>query len=103
GRNGMFGKRSICLALSGVAMALCSSASLAETTKKYGPGVTDTEIKIGNTAPYSGPASALGATLKSAGAYFKKVNEDGGVNGRKITFISYDDAYSPPKTVEQTR
>jgi branched-chain amino acid transport system substrate-binding protein len=66
-------------------------------------GVTATEIKIGNTNPYSGPASAYGTIGKAIGAYFKKVNDEGGVNGRKINFISYDDAYSPPKTVEMVR
>jgi branched-chain amino acid transport system substrate-binding protein len=68
-----------------------------------GPGVTKDEIVIGNTAPYSGPVSALGTTIKAAAAYFKKVNDEGGVNGRKIRFLSYDDGYAPPKTVEQTR
>jgi branched-chain amino acid transport system substrate-binding protein len=67
------------------------------------PGVTATEIKIGNTAPYSGPASAYGTILKTAAAYFRKVNDEGGINGRKIVFISYDDSYSPPKTYEMTR
>jgi len=67
------------------------------------PGVTATEIKIGNTNPYSGPASAYGTIGKAIGAYFKKVNEEGGINGRKINFITYDDAYSPPKTVEMVR
>ena len=62
-----------------------------------------TEIKIGNTNPYSGPASAYGTIGKAIGAYFKKVNDEGGVNGRKINFISYDDGYSPPKTVEMVR
>ncbi len=71
--------------------------------KKYGPGVTDTEIKIGNTSPYSGPGSAYGAIAKMHAAYFKMVNEKGGINGRKINYLSYDDALSPPKTVEQTR
>jgi branched-chain amino acid transport system substrate-binding protein len=70
---------------------------------KYDPGVTDTEIKIGNINPYSGPASAWGMIGRTIGAYFNKVNAEGGINGRKITFISYDDAYSPPKTVEQAR
>lgn len=70
---------------------------------QYAPGVTDTEIKIGNTAPYSGPVSAVGAIGKAIAAYFRMINEHGGVNGRKITFISLDDSYSPPKTVEQTR
>jgi branched-chain amino acid transport system substrate-binding protein len=82
-------------------LTLCVGASAAE--KNYGPGVTDTEIKIGNTAPYSGPASAFSLIAKTADAYFRKVNAEGGINGRKIVFVSYDDAYSPPKTVEQTR
>jgi branched-chain amino acid transport system substrate-binding protein len=71
--------------------------------KEYGPGVTDSEIKIGNTAPYSGPASSYGTVNKSAAAYYKMINEQGGVNGRKINFISYDDGYTPPKTVEMVR
>ena len=71
--------------------------------KKYDPGASDTEIKIGNTNPYSGPASAYGAIGKAIAAYFKMVNEQGGVNGRKINFISYDDGYSPPRTVEMAR
>jgi branched-chain amino acid transport system substrate-binding protein len=71
--------------------------------KQYGPGVTDTEIKIGNTCFYSGPASSYGTIGRAMAAYYKMVNEEGGVNGRKIDFISYDDAYSPPKTVEMTR
>jgi branched-chain amino acid transport system substrate-binding protein len=66
-------------------------------------GVTATEIKIGNTNPYSGPASAYGTIGKALGAYFKKVNDEGGINGRKINYITYDDAYSPPKTVEMIR
>jgi branched-chain amino acid transport system substrate-binding protein len=70
---------------------------------KYDPGVTDTEIKIGQTMPYSGPASAYGTIGRSEAAYFKKVNDEGGINGRKINFISVDDAYSPPKAVEQVR
>jgi branched-chain amino acid transport system substrate-binding protein len=70
---------------------------------KYDPGASDTEIKIGNTNPYSGSASAYGTIGRSIAAYFRKINEEGGVNGRKITFISYDDGYSPPKTVEQVR
>jgi ABC-type branched-subunit amino acid transport system substrate-binding protein len=67
------------------------------------PGVTATEIKIGNTNPYSGPASAYGTIGRGIGAYFKKVNDEGGINGRKINYITYDDAYSPPKTVEMAR
>jgi branched-chain amino acid transport system substrate-binding protein len=78
-------------------------ASPAIAQKKYDPGASDTEIKIGNTNPYSGPASAYGLIGKTIDAYFKKVNAEGGINGRKINFISYDDAYSPPRAVEQTR
>ncbi len=81
--------------------ALTSSGALAE--KKYDTGATDTEIKIGNIMPYSGPASAYGVIGKTEQAYFNKINAEGGINGRKINFISYDDAYSPPKTVEQAR
>ncbi len=77
--------------------------SSAYAQKKYGPGVTDTEIKIGNIMPYSGPASAYGVIGQTEAAYFKMINEQGGINGRKINFISYDDGYSPPKTVEQAR
>ena len=71
--------------------------------KKYDTGATDTEIKIGNIIPYSGPASAYGVVGKAMEGYFKKINDEGGINGRKVNFISYDDAYSPPKAVEQTR
>ena len=78
-------------------------AAPAYAQKKYDPGASDTEIKIGHTNPYSGPASAYGLVGKTQAAYFKMINETGGVNGRKINFISYDDAYNPPKTVEQTR
>jgi branched-chain amino acid transport system substrate-binding protein len=70
---------------------------------QYGAGANDTEIKIGNTVPYSGPASAFGVIGKSIAAYFAMINEQGGINGRKINFISRDDSYSPPKTVEQVR
>ncbi|MFT4099139.1 MAG: ABC transporter substrate-binding protein [Rhodoblastus sp.] len=80
-----------------------SMATAATAQKKYGPGVTDTEIKIGNIMPYSGPASAYGTIGQTEAAYFKKINEEGGINGRKINFVSYDDGYSPPKTVEQAR
>jgi branched-chain amino acid transport system substrate-binding protein len=79
----------------------CNGTALAE--KRYGPGVTDTEIKIGQTAPYSGPASAYGTIGKAQAAYFAKINAEGGIRGRKIKFISLDDAHSPPKTVELTR
>ena len=81
--------------------ALTSSGALAQ--KKYDTGATDTEIKIGNIMPYSGPASAYGVIGKTEQAYFNKINAEGGINGRKINFISYDDGYSPPKTVEQAR
>ncbi len=77
--------------------------SLSAQDKKYDPGASDTEIRIGNTAPYSGPASSLSVMFKVVDAYFRKLNDEGGINGRKLKFISYDDAYSPPKTVEQTR
>src|SRR5262245_5514229 len=83
-----------------VGLALAGTASAAG---KYDEGASDTEIKIGNTNPYSGPASAYGVIGKTIEAYFKKVNEEGGINGRKITFISYDDGYSPPKTRELVR
>jgi branched-chain amino acid transport system substrate-binding protein len=82
-------------------LAGLSSGALAQ--KKYDPGATDTEIKIGNIMPYSGPASAYGVIGKTEAAYFKMINDAGGINGRKINFISYDDSYSPPKTVEQAR
>jgi branched-chain amino acid transport system substrate-binding protein len=78
-------------------------ASPAAAQKKYDPGASDSEIKIGNIMPYSGPASAYGEIGKTEAAYFRKINDDGGVNGRKINFISYDDGYSPPKAVEQAR
>ena len=90
-------------ALPAAALFLVATASGALAQKKYGPGVTDTEIKIGNIMPYSGPASAYGVIGKTEEAYFKKINAEGGINGRKINFISYDDGYSPPKTVEQAR
>ena len=86
-----------------IAFAGVTHTSSAWADKKYGPGVTDTEIKIGNTAPYSGPVSAFGSIAKTQAAYFKKINDEGGVNGRKINYISLDDAFSPPKTVEQVR
>jgi len=78
-------------------------ATAATAQKKYDVGASDTEIKIGNINPYSGPASGYGVVGKTEAAYFNKVNAEGGVNGRKINFISYDDAYSPPKAVEQAR
>ena len=84
-----------------LAAALASPATLAQ--KKYDPGASDAEIRIGNTNPYSGPASAYGTIGKTIAAYFKMLDDQGGINGRKINFISYDDAYSPPKTVEMVR
>jgi branched-chain amino acid transport system substrate-binding protein len=78
-------------------------AGSAHAQKKYDPGATDTEIKIGNIMPYSGPASAYATIGKTEAAYFNKINSEGGINGRKINFISYDDGYSPPKAVEQAR
>ena len=95
--TGKFAAASIALAV----FAASTSAALAQ--KKYDTGATDTEIKIGNIMPYSGPASAYGIIGRTEAAYFKKINEEGGINGRKINYISYDDAYSPPKTVEQAR
>ena len=94
-------RRRIATTLLGLAMATSATAALAQ--KKYDTGASDTEIKIGNIVPYSGPASAYGVIGKAMGAVFKKVNDEGGINGRKINFISYDDAYSPPKAVEQAR
>ena len=89
--------------LASAAATLVAVASPALAQKKYDQGASDTEIKIGNTNPYSGPASAYGTIGKTIEAYFKKVNAEGGINGRKVTFISYDDGYSPPKAVEQVR
>jgi branched-chain amino acid transport system substrate-binding protein len=85
------------------ALALFSGSSAAFAQKKYDDGASDTEIKIGNTNPYSGPASSYAAIAKTIDAYFKSVNDAGGINGRKIKFISLDDGYSPPKTVEMVR
>ena len=83
--------------------AACALVFPAAAQKKYGPGASDTEIKLGQTMPYSGPASAYGAIGKVEVAYFKMINEQGGINGRKVNLISLDDGYSPPKTVEQVR
>src|ERR1700750_3072809 len=83
--------------------AFALTASTAFAQKKYDTGASDTEIKIGNIMPYSGPASAYGVIGKTEQAYFDKINADGGINGRKIKFVSYDDGYSPPKAVEQAR
>jgi branched-chain amino acid transport system substrate-binding protein len=92
--------------LLGVSLASLLGLMLAAggaSAAKYGPGVTDTEIKLGQTMPYSGPASAYGSIGKAEAAYFKMVNDHGGINGRKVNLISLDDSYSPPKTVEQIR
>ena len=85
------------------AMAVGLLASPAAAQKKYDPGATDTEIKIGQTAPFSGPASAYGTIAKTQAAFIKMVNENGGINGRKINLVQYDDGYSPPKAVEMVR
>jgi branched-chain amino acid transport system substrate-binding protein len=96
-RNGLFHL------LTGTAVAIALSATSAYAQKKYDSGATDTEIKIGQTVPFSGPASAYATIGKTQAAYFKMINDQGGINGRKINLIQYDDAYSPPKTVEQVR
>ncbi|WP_414731256.1 ABC transporter substrate-binding protein, partial [Vineibacter terrae] len=85
------------------ATMLAGAAAHAQGKGKYDAGASDTEIKIGNTMPYSGPASAYGVIGKAIDAYFKMVNDKGGINGRKVKFISLDDAYSPPKIVEAAR
>jgi ABC-type branched-subunit amino acid transport system substrate-binding protein len=89
-----------CLA---IVCALAITATAASAQKKYDPGAGDTEIKIGNIMPYSGPASSYGVIGKTEEAFFRMINAEGGINGRKINFISYDDAYSPPKAIEQAR
>ena len=89
------------IALAALGLAMAAAPALAQ--KKYGPGASDTEIKIGNTIPYSGPASAYGIIGKVEAAYFKMINEAGGINGRKINYVSLDDGYSPPKAVEMAR
>jgi len=94
-------KRLRLAALAGIVIFVISNPSSAQ--KKYDQGASDAEIRIGNIMPYSGPASAYGNIGKTEAAYFNKINAEGGINGRKINFISYDDAYSPPKTVEQAR
>jgi branched-chain amino acid transport system substrate-binding protein len=90
-------------ALSAVAIFGVAVSGSALAQKKYDTGATDTEIKIGNIMPYSGPASSYGLIGKTEEAYFKMINDQGGINGRKINFITYDDGYSPPKAVEQAR
>jgi branched-chain amino acid transport system substrate-binding protein len=96
-RNGIFHL------VTGTAVAIALSASPASAQKKYDVGATDTEIKIGQTVPFSGPASAYASIGKTQAAYLKMINEQGGINGRKLNLIQYDDAYSPPKAVEQVR
>jgi len=96
-RNGFF------RLATGAALAIALTASSAYAQKKYDTGATDTEIKIGQTVPFSGPASAYATIGKAQAAYFKMINDQGGINGRKINLIQYDDAYSPPKAVEQVR
>jgi branched-chain amino acid transport system substrate-binding protein len=91
------------LSAASVVLGLALLAGLAYAAAQYGPGASDTEIKIGNTMPYSGPASSYGVLGKVDAAYFAMLNEQGGINGRKVTFISRDDSYSPPKTVELVR
>ena len=97
----MTNKQTMVTSLTAAGLAL--AGGLAFAAGQYGPGASDTEIKIGNTMPYSGPASAYGTIGKAEAAYFTMINEQGGINGRKINFISRDDAYSPPKTVEVVR
>ena len=91
------------VAMVAFAAAAALTATAADAQKKYDPGASDTEIKVGNIMPYSGPASSYGVIGKTEAAYFDKINAEGGINGRKIKFISYDDAYSPPKAIEQAR
>ena len=85
------------------ALLLALSSAAAQAQKKYDPGASDTAIKVGQTVPLSGPASAYAVIGKTQAAYMRMINDQGGVNGRKVELIQYDDAYSPPKTVEQTR
>jgi branched-chain amino acid transport system substrate-binding protein len=96
-------RRSVLAGTGALAVAVPLLAPRVARAKDYGPGVTDSEIKIGNTGPYSGPASSYSAVPKAQVAYWKMVNDDGGINGRKINFLSYDDGYTPPKTVEMVR
>jgi len=91
------------IAAMSLAAALCCAASISVAAPKYGPGTSDTEIVVGNIVPYSGPLAVVSTIGKAQAAYFKMINESGGINGRKIRFVSYDDAYSPSKTVEQAR
>lgn len=96
-------KRGIFQSVAGTAVAIALSVSSAHAQKKYDTGATDTEIKIGQTVPFSGPYSVYAGIGKTQAAYLKMINDQGGINGRKLNLIQYDDAYSPPKTVEQVR
>jgi branched-chain amino acid transport system substrate-binding protein len=89
--------------LASIVLGLLVGMNPAAAQKKYDSGATDNEIKIGNIMPYSGPLSAYALIGRTEAAFFKRLNEEGGINGRKINFITYDDAFSPPKTVEQAR
>src|ERR1700736_1476258 len=91
------------IALGAFAAAAAMTATAANAQKKYDPGASDAEIRIGNIMPYSGPASSYGVIGKTEAAYFNKINAEGGINGRKINFVTYDDGYSPPKAIEQAR
>jgi branched-chain amino acid transport system substrate-binding protein len=86
-----------------LSISFAGTPVMAQNQKRYDPGASDNEIKIGNTMPYSGSLSAYSLNGRTEAAFFRKINDEGGINGRKITFISYDDAFSPPKTVEQAR
>src|ERR1700691_3105305 len=97
----MTNKQTLLTSLAAAALALASGLALA--AGQYGPGASDSEIKIGNTDAYSGPASAYGTIAKAETAFFAALNEQGGISGRKVNFISRDDGYSPPKTVELVR
>ena len=95
--------RSNVIGICTAALTLFAASGAFAGEKKYDPGASDTEIKIGQTMPYSGPASGYGTQGKAELAYWKMINSKGGINGRKITLLTMDDSYSPPKTVEQTR
>jgi branched-chain amino acid transport system substrate-binding protein len=105
GRITMYGAstRGKLIAISAATVAFAALTNTVCAQSKYGPGASDTEIKIGNTMSYSGPNSAYAVLGKTFAAYFTKINDEGGINGRRINFISYDDAFNPAKTVEQTR
>src|SRR3954465_2990776 len=96
-------RKAILHLVTGTALAMALTVSSASAQKKYDTGATDTEIKIGQTNPFSGPASAYATIGKTQAAYFKMINDQGGINGRKVNLIQYDDAYAPPKAVEQVR